>query len=198
VDKIKTSLQIYDDPIYLSGGAMGEVYRISDKYVIKVRQIDKSNKFLKNHNIEFLIKQHYLVSQQEIKKLRILYSWGISVPEPITIDYVDVRGELELGLIMEYIEGYSFKVYQPTNLFGVELRIPEDISAPEETKKILVDNISKTEIDFLLEEIVKIKKLGFSSIGPHERMECIYNPDLSGLPFRVIDLDCWECPGFAN
>ena len=44
----------------------------------------------------------------EIKIARLLYSFGISVPEPITCDYVNVRDKVEIGYIMEYVEGISW------------------------------------------------------------------------------------------
>ena len=43
----------------------------------------------------------------EIKIARLLYSFGISVPEPIICDFVNVRDIVEIGYIMEYIDGIT-------------------------------------------------------------------------------------------
>ena len=87
-----TLLQSYDNPILLGSGSEGWIYRISNKYVVKVAAREKYNQDMFH----------------EIKIARLLYSLGISVPEPITCDYVNVRGKDEIGYIMEYIDGISW------------------------------------------------------------------------------------------
>ena len=86
-----TIFQGYDNPIFVSSGKEGCVYRISDKYAVKVaaRKGYKKDMF------------------HEIKIARLLYSFGISVPEPIICDFVNVRDIVEIGYIMEYIDGIT-------------------------------------------------------------------------------------------
>ena len=88
-----TSLQIYDKPILLETASEGWIYRISNKYAVKVAAREKYNQDMFH----------------EIKIARLLYSLGISVPEPITCDYVRVDGEIKMGFIMEYIDGISWE-----------------------------------------------------------------------------------------
>ena len=93
-----TLLQSYDNPILLGSGSEGWIYRISNKYVVKVAAREKYNQDMFH----------------EIKIARLLYSLGISVPEPITCDYVRVPsepidGEIKMGFIMEYIDGISWE-----------------------------------------------------------------------------------------
>ena len=87
-----TSLQIYDKSILLENATEGWIYRISDKYIAKVAAREKYDRDMFH----------------EIKIARLLYSFGISVPEPITCDYVRVDGEIKIGFIMEYIDGISW------------------------------------------------------------------------------------------
>ena len=89
-----TLLQSYDSPILLENHSEGWVYRISDKYVVKVPSPVELEKYT----------THMFY---EIKIARLLYSFGISVPEPITCDYVNVRDKVEIGYIMEYIDGIT-------------------------------------------------------------------------------------------
>jgi RIO-like serine/threonine protein kinase len=90
-----TPLQIYTEPIFIEGHSEGWVYRISDKYVVKVPAPDEL--------VKYTTHMFY-----EIKIARLLYSFGIPVPEPITCDYVNVRDKVEIGYIMEYVEGISW------------------------------------------------------------------------------------------
>tara|TARA_R100000030_G_C3244198_1_gene121362 strand:- start:71 stop:529 length:459 start_codon:yes stop_codon:yes gene_type:complete len=90
-----TLLQDYDSPILLENHSEGWIYKISDKYVVKV----ESPKEFPTYNSDMLY---------EIKMARLLYSFGISVPEPITCDYVKVENEVKRGFIMEFIDGKSF------------------------------------------------------------------------------------------
>ena len=87
-----TLLQEYDKPIFLENGSEGFIYRISDKYVVKVPARNR----------------YKLQMEHEINISRLLFSHKISVPEPITIDYVNVRDKVERGFIMEYICGESW------------------------------------------------------------------------------------------
>ena len=112
-----TLLQKYEEPIFIASQSEGQVYKISDKYVVKVptRERYKEDMF------------------HEIKIARLLYSLGFPVPEPITIDYVNVRdNKVELGYIMEYIDGIS--------IFDEDISIEDKIVAHNllhrETKKL--------------------------------------------------------------
>jgi len=89
-----SSLQTYDKPILLENAKSSEgwIYKISDKYVVKVAARERYNQDMFH----------------EIKMTRLLYSFGISVPEPITCDYVNVRDKVEIGYIMEYVEGIDW------------------------------------------------------------------------------------------
>ena len=90
-----TLLQNYDSPILLENHSEGWVYKISEKYVAKV----ETPKEFPTYNIDMFY---------EIKMARLLYSFGISVPEPIACDYVRVDNEVKKGFIMEFIDGKSF------------------------------------------------------------------------------------------
>ena len=90
-----TLLQDYDSPILLENHSEGWIYKISDKYVVKV----EAPKEFSTYNSGMFY---------EIKMARLLYSFGISVPEPITCDYVKVENEVKKGFIMEFIDGKSF------------------------------------------------------------------------------------------
>ena len=90
-----TLLQDYNSPILLENHSEGWIYKISDKYVVKV----ETPKEFPTYNSDMFY---------EIKMARLLYSFGISVPEPITCDYVKVDNEVKRGFIMEFIDGKSF------------------------------------------------------------------------------------------
>ena len=67
----------------------------------------------------------------EIKITRLLYSFGISVPEPMTCDYVNVRGKDEIGYIMEYVEGISWddnNISEEDNVLAKNLLNPSRLS----------------------------------------------------------------------
>ena len=87
-----TLLQEYDSPVLLETASEGWIYRISNKYVVKVNACKRYKKDMFH----------------EILITRLLYSFGISVPEPITCDYVKVDNEVKMGYIMEFIDGKSF------------------------------------------------------------------------------------------
>ena len=87
-----TSFQIYKVPILVIEHGEGTIYKISDIHCVKV---PTGNSYKKN-------------MFHEIKIARLLYSLGISVPEPIMCDYVNVRDKVEIGYIMEYVEGISW------------------------------------------------------------------------------------------
>ena len=137
-------LQEYKNPIFIARHSEGEVHKISDKYVVKV-PVYGNNEY-KN------------LMYHEINIARLLFSLGFPVPEPITIDYVNVRGEIELGYIMEYIEGIS--IYD------------ENISLED---RVVAKNL-------LHRETKKLFKKGFTSkIGA---VECILTPNEE---IRLID-----------
>tara|TARA_Y100000004_G_scaffold132065_1_gene149080 strand:+ start:18 stop:476 length:459 start_codon:yes stop_codon:yes gene_type:complete len=137
-------LQEYKNPIFIARHSEGEVHKISDKYVVKV-PVYGNNEY-KN------------LMYHEINIARLLFSLGFPVPEPITIDYVNVRGEIELGYIMEYIEGIS--IYD------------KNISIED---KVVAKNL-------LHRETKKLFKKGFTSkIGA---VECILTPNEE---IRLID-----------
>ena len=189
----KSSLQLYDKPILVGQGGMGSVYRISDRYVAKVRQTDSNRRTPEKHSISFLEKEHEIGCHQEIQKLRILYSYGSPIPEPITIDYVDIENEgLMLGLIMEYIEGDAIK----------KLGVGNDLKNLIKSHSSKKPNVLQKHMDILVEQIERLKTIGFiHPLGVDEKMEFIYNPnlppiyqdkDLQNIPFRFIDLMSWE------
>ena len=151
-----TLLQSYDDPIFISSESEGYVYRISYKYVVKVPARERYKKDMLH----------------EIKIARLLYSFGISVPEPITCDYVKINGEIQRGYIMEYIEGISDidKDSVPWPVWRKTL----------ETSKKLV----KIEME-------KSKKLGFSI--PKEEPQWILSNDKK---IKLIDFTQWKYEGF--
>jgi hypothetical protein len=74
---IITPLQIYEVPVLIDRHGEGTIYKISDIHCVKVPSGD-------NYSIK---KMGY-----EIKISRLLYSLGISVPEPIMCDYVRING----------------------------------------------------------------------------------------------------------
>ena len=140
-----TLLQKYEEPIFIASQSEGQVYKISDKYVVKV-PTRKEDMF------------------HEIKIARLLYSLGFPVPEPITIDYVNVRdNKVELGYIMEYIDGISI--------------FDEDISIED---KIVAHNL-------LHRETKRLFRKGFTSMVP--AVECILKPNGE---IRLIDFSQFQ------
>ena len=131
-----TLLQKYEKPIFIASQSEGQVYKISDKYVVKVPCSERYKEDMFH----------------EIKIARLLYSLGFPVPEPITIDYVNVRdNKVELGYIMEYIDGIS--------IFN------EDISKED---KIVAHNL-------LHRETKKLFRKGFTSMV--HAVECIFTKE---------------------
>ena len=143
-----TLLQKYEEPILLDTGSEGWIYKISDKYVVKVpiRERYKEDMF------------------HEIKIARLLYSLEFPVPEPITIDYVNVRdNKVELGYIMEYIDGIS--------IFNGDISIED---------KIVAHNL-------LHRETKRLFRKGFTSMVP--AVECILKPNGE---IRLIDFSQFQ------
>ena len=156
-----TSLQIYDKPILLQAAKSepyfqgpdllydnnnnlateGWVYRISDKYVVKVaaRRRYKKGMFY------------------EIKIARLLYSLGISVPEPITCDYVNVRDKVEIGYIMEYIDGI-------TNEHSCHSQVLDEVNKANELGFIYTDSstIVGSSPGWIFTKDKKIKLIDFT------------------------------------
>jgi predicted Ser/Thr protein kinase len=103
----KSNLQTYDKPIELGKSLDGHrsrrAFRISDEYVAKlgVGKETVSNQKLLDY-------KYYGNILHEFKVAKLLYTNGISIPKPITCDYVNINGKLQMGFIMEYIEGISF------------------------------------------------------------------------------------------
>ena len=122
-NKKATSLQTYENPICIgeSGDGVHRTFRISDKYVAK----------LKRDNREHPRCKHYGDVFYEIKLARLLYAFGISIPEPITCDYVEIDGQYIMAFIMEYIEGTSFNLTDDKET----IQLGEKLAA-EEAKKI--------------------------------------------------------------
>jgi RIO-like serine/threonine protein kinase len=143
-----TIFQGYDNPIFVSSGKEGCVYRISDKYAVKVaaRKGYKKDMF------------------HEMKIARLLYSFGVSVPEPITCDYVNVRDKVEIGYIMEYVEGISWN----------DQNISEEVS-------IVANNLMDMEMSLC-------SKLGFTDYGLINE-QWIFTKDKK---IKLIDFTNWQ------
>ena len=125
----KSNLQTYDKPIELGKSLDGHrsrrAFRISDKYVAKLG-LERESIL----NQKLLDYKYYGDIFNEIKIARLLYANGISIPEPITCDYVNINGKLQIGFIMEYIEGISFDETENTEL----LELAEKLILKEEVK----------------------------------------------------------------
>jgi len=145
-----TPLQVYTNPILLHTHSEGWIYRISDNHVVKVAARKKYNQDMFH----------------EIKMARLLYSFGISVPEPITCDFVNVRDIVEIGYIMEYVEGISW----------------DDNNISEEDK-VLVKNL-------LNQELKLMSNLGFSLQG--DAKQWIFTKDKK---IKLIDFTSWKYKG---
>ena len=61
----------------------------------------------------------------------LLYKNNISIPEPITCDYIEVDEKLEMAFIMEYIDGTSFDLTDDKETIELGEKLAE-----EESKKI--------------------------------------------------------------
>ena len=138
-------LQEYKNPIFIARHSEGEVHKISDKYVVKVAM-----------NNEYKNDMYH-----EIKIARLLFSLGFPVPEPITIDYVNVRGEIELGYIMEYIEGIS--IYDKN--ISIEDKVVAKNLVHRETKKLFKKGFTSMigAVECILTPNEEIKLIDFSS-----------------------------------
>ena len=125
----KSNLQTYDKPIELGKSLDGHrsrrAFRISDKYVAKLG-LERESIF----NQKLLDYKHYGDILHEFKVAKLLYTNGISIPKPITCDYVNINGKLQIGFIMEYIEGTSFDETENIEL----LELAEKLVLEEEAK----------------------------------------------------------------
>ena len=158
-----TPLQVYTNPILLHGHSEGWIYRISDNYVVKVaaRERYKTDMFY------------------EIKMCRLLYSLGISVPEPIMCDYVRINGAVKKGFIMDYIDGITNSIYGDKT---------DEFSDYEW-------NLATT---LALDEVKRAKKLGFSLVKNKDGHD-IDNPEwifTKDKKIKLIDFTKWKYKGF--
>ncbi len=158
-----TPLQVYTNPILLHGHSEGWIYRISDNYVVKVaaRERYKTDMFY------------------EIKMCRLLYSLGISVPEPIMCDYVRINGAVKKGFIMDYIDGITNSIHGDKT---------DEFSDYEW-------NLATT---LALDEVKRAKKLGFS-LAKNKDGHDIDNPEwifTKDKKIKLIDFTKWKYKGF--
>ena len=102
----------------------------------------------------------------EILITRLLYSFGISVPEPITCDYVKVDNEVKMGYIMEFIDGKAF-----------------DDETISDKDLILAKKLLDKEVKLSL-------KLGFSF--PDDCPQWIFTKDKK---IKIIDFTKWNYKG---
>tara|TARA_Y100001963_G_scaffold132171_1_gene190386 strand:+ start:1348 stop:1800 length:453 start_codon:yes stop_codon:yes gene_type:complete len=145
-----TLLQEYDSPVLLETASEGWIYRISNKYVVKVNACKRYKKDMFH----------------EILITRLLYSFGISVPEPITCDYVKVDNEVKMGYIMEFIDGKAF-----------------DDETISDKDLILAKKLLDKEVKLSL-------KLGFSF--PDDCPQWIFTKDKK---IKIIDFTKWNYKG---
>ena len=145
-----TLLQEYDSPVLLETASEGWIYRISNKYVVKVNACKRYKKDMFH----------------EILITRLLYSFGISVPEPITCDYVKVDNEVKMGYIMEFIDGKAF-----------------DDETISDKDLILAKKLLDKEVKLSL-------KLGFSF--PDDCPQWIFTKDKK---IKIIDFTKWNYRG---
>jgi hypothetical protein len=151
--------------VLVGNGVSGDVFKLTDKYVVKLPQ--------KHGNYTEEKMRH------EFKVAKLLYENGVSVPKPFGVDYVDVRGKSELGFIMEYIRGhkdyiqindidkFNFNEEDTKKAFGL---------AFDEFKKVIklgvkfrfrgsegVDNVHKLfeQIDWIYTDDEKVKLIDF-------------------------------------
>jgi len=159
---IITPLQSYEVPILIAEHGEGTVYKISDNHCAK---IPSGNRYKRD--------MFY-----EIKMCRLLYSFGISVPEPITCDYVNVGDKVEIGYIMEYIDGISNCIHG------------------EKTEEFTDYQWNLATI-LSLNEVKKAKKLGFSW-AKYKDGEVIDNPEwifTKDKEIKLIDFTKWNYKG---
>ena len=125
----KSNLQTYDEPIELGKSLDGHrshrAFRISDEYVAKLG-IGKETV----SNQKLLDYKYYGDIFHEFKVAKLLYTNGISIPKPITCDYININGKLQMGFIMEYIDGISFDETENSEL----LELAEKLILKEEVK----------------------------------------------------------------
>ena len=164
-ESIRTPLQVYEVPILIAQHGEGTIYKISDIHCVKVPSGD-------NYSIK---KMGY-----EIKISRLLYSLGISVPEPIMCDYIRINGAAKKGFIMEYIDGISNWIHGDKT---------DEFSDYEW-------NLATT---LALDEVKRAKKLGFS-LAKNKDGHDIDNPEWifisKGEKIKLIDFTKWKYKGF--
>ena len=160
---IRTPLQVYEVPILIAQHGEGTVYRISDIHCVKVPSGD-------NYSIKKM--------GHEIKISRLLYSLGISVPEPIMCDYVRIDGAVKRGFIMEYIDGISNWIHG------------------EKTDEF-TDKEWKMAITLAEVEAERAYKLGFY-INKNEDGDDVDNPEwifTKEKKIKLIDFTAWKYKG---
>jgi len=162
---ITTPLQIYEVPILIARHGEGTIYKISDIHCVKV----PSGNY---YSIEIM--------GHEIKISRLLYSLGISVPEPIMCDYVRINGVVKKGFIMEYIDGITNTIHgDKTDEF--------------------TDYQWNLATILALNEVKTAKKLGFSLVMNKDG-HYIDNPEWIFIPkdkkIKLIDFTKWKYKGF--
>jgi len=148
-----TPLQVYTNPILLHGHSEGWIYRISDNYVVKVAARERYKKDMFH----------------EIKIARLLYSFGISVPEPIICDFVNVRDIVEIGYIMEYIDGI-------TNEPSTRQQANDEVNKADKLGFSRVKNIDGNYVDnpeWIFTKDKKIKLIDFTK-WQYKDIKCQY------------------------
>jgi len=153
-----TLLQSYDSPILLESDSEGIIYRISDKFVAKVG--------IPTYGTASFSSKYEKRMFYEIKIARLLYSLGISVPEPIMCDYVRVDDDVRMAYIMEFIDG---KAYDDETISDKDLTLA----------KKLVDKEMKLS-----------SKLGFTIL--QEAPQWIFTKDKK---IKLIDFTEWKYKG---
>ena len=157
----KSNLQTYDKPIELGKSLDGHrsrrAFRISDEYVAKLG-IEKETV----SNQKLLDYKFYGDIFHEFKIAKLLYTNGISIPKPITCDYVNINGKLQMGFIMEYIDGISFDETENTEL----LELAEKMVLKEEKKVEKLNLFSNfTGPQWILTNKNEIKLIDFEKWG---------------------------------
>jgi predicted Ser/Thr protein kinase len=119
-----------------------------DKYSAKLIRQNREHPRCKNYGDVFY----------EIKIAMLLYKNNISIPEPITCDYIEVDGKLEMAFIMEYIDGTSFDLTDNKEIIELGEKLAE-----EESKKInklgIFENVSGPQ--WILTNDKQIKLIDF-------------------------------------
>ena len=158
-----TPLQIYKVPILIAKHGEGTIYKISDNHCAKM---PSGNRYKTD--------MFY-----EIKMCRLLYSLGISVPEPIMCDYVRINGAVKKGFIMDYIDGITNSIHGDKT---------DEFSDYEW-------NLATT---LALDEVKRAKKLGFSLVKNKDGHD-IDNPEwifTKDKKIKLIDFTKWKYKGF--